>query len=62
MNNITQQWRDGWLDDQPLSRFEKLKSTRHEINDDKERTVQLKKSRLRNDQTTPLGAERWTHI
>jgi hypothetical protein len=45
MNNITQQWRDGWLEDQSLERYEKLKSSRHKINDDKERTVQLKKSR-----------------
>jgi hypothetical protein len=45
MNNITQQWRDGWLEDRPMARYEKLKSCRHKINDDKERTVQLKKSR-----------------
>ena len=57
MNNITQQWRDGWLEDRPMARYEKLKSCRRKINDDKERTVQLKKSRLRNGSTTPLGAD-----
>jgi len=46
MNNMTQKWRDGWLEDHPLSRFEKLKSTRHEINEDKHRTVKMKRSRL----------------
>ena len=46
MTNYRQQYRDGYLEDEPLTRYEKLKSTRHKITNDKERTLARTKARL----------------
>ena len=46
MNNLTQRYHAGYLSDEPMSRYEKLKSTRHKTNPEKNRTVQLKKARV----------------
>jgi len=44
--NYTKRYRDGYLSDEPLSRYEKLKSTRHKTTNDKERTIVRHKARL----------------
>ena len=45
MTNYTKQYLDGYLSDEPLSRYEKLKSTRHKMTNDKERTIVRNKAR-----------------
>ena len=44
--NYTKRYLDGYLSDEPLSRYEKLKSTRHKMSNDKERTIVRNKARL----------------
>ena len=44
--NYTKRYLDGYLSDEPLSRYEKLKSTRHKTTNDKERTIVRNKQRL----------------
>jgi len=44
--NYTKRYLDGYLSDEPLSRYEKLKSTRHKTTNDKERTIVRNKARL----------------
>jgi len=44
--NYTKQYLDGYLSDEPLSRYEKLKSTRHKTTNDKERTIVRNRARL----------------
>ena len=44
--NYTKRYLDGYLSDEPLSRYEKLKSTRHKTTTDKERTIVRKKARI----------------
>jgi hypothetical protein len=43
--NYTKQYLDGYLSDEPLSRYEKLKSTRHQMTNDKARTIARDKAR-----------------
>jgi len=44
--NYTKRYLDGYLSDEPLSRYEKLKSTRHKTTNDKEQTIVRNKARL----------------
>ena len=44
--NYTKRYLDGYLSDEPLSRYEKLRSTRHKTTNDKERTIVRNKQRL----------------
>ena len=44
--NYTKRYLDGYLSDEPLSRYEKLKSTRHKTTNDKERTIVRHKARV----------------
>ena len=44
--NYTKRYLDGYLSESPLSRYEKLKSTRHKTTNDKERTIVRKKARV----------------
>ena len=46
MTNYRQQYRDGYLEDEPLTRYEKLKTNRHKTNPEKNRTVARHKARL----------------
>ena len=43
--NYTKRYLDGYLSDEPLSRYEKLKSTRHKSTNAKERTIVRNKAR-----------------
>ena len=45
MTNYRQQYRDGYLEDEPLSRYEKLRSTRHQMTNDKARTIARDRAR-----------------
>ena len=46
MTNYTKRYLDGYLSDEPLSRYEKLKSTRHKTTNDKAQTIVRNKARL----------------
>ena len=43
--NYTKRYLDGYLSDEPMSRYEKLKSTRHKTTNDKEQTIVRNKAR-----------------
>lgn len=43
--NYTKQYLDGYLSDEPLSRYEKLRSTRHKTTNDKAQTIVRNKAR-----------------
>lgn len=43
--NYSQQYRDGYLEDEPFSRYEKLRSARHQMTNDKARTIARDKAR-----------------
>ena len=44
--NYTKRYLDGYLSDEPLSRYEKLKSTRHKTTNDKAQTIVRNKARV----------------
>ncbi len=46
MTNYLREWADGYLEDEPMTRYEKLRSNRHKNDNDKEHTVKRKNDRL----------------
>jgi hypothetical protein len=45
MTNYLREWADGYLEDEPMIPYEKLRSHRHKDTNDKEQTVQRKNDR-----------------